>query len=49
MTQEQYRLSLQLLALFEDDQEGQANCCTYGNWLDHLADQCSDHYQESLK
>jgi len=49
MTPEQYRLALQLLALLEDDPEGQANCRTYGNWLEHLIDHCSDTYLESLQ
>ena len=49
MTPEQYRLALQLLALLEDDPEGQANCQLYGNWLDHLADHCSDIHLESLQ
>lgn len=49
MTPEQYKLALQLLALLEDDPEGQANCRVYGDWLTHLTDHCTDTYLESLQ
>lgn len=49
MTPEQYQLALQLIALLEDDPEGQANCKAYGNWLNHLANHCADMHLESLR
>ena len=48
MNKEQTRLALQLVALLEQDLEGQANAKTYGNWLEHLTDQLADEHIEQL-
>tara|TARA_R100000951_G_scaffold107002_2_gene102018 strand:+ start:3640 stop:3789 length:150 start_codon:yes stop_codon:yes gene_type:complete len=46
MTKEQVKAALKLVALFEKDLEGQANCSIYGDWLAHLIDHLSDEVLE---
>lgn len=48
MNKQQTKAALQLLALLEDDLEGQANCAVYGNWLEHLTDHLADEHVEQL-
>ena len=48
MNPAQTAAALQLLAVCENDLEMQANAKTYGNWLEHLADQLSDERIEQL-
>lgn len=49
MNKQQTTAALQLVALFEDDLEGQANCKVYGNWLEHLTDHLADEHVEQLE
>ena len=48
MNKEQTAVALQLVALLENDLEGQANCQVYGNWFEHLTDHLADEHVEQL-
>ena len=46
MTKEQIKQALKLVALLENDLEGQANCKIYGDWFTHLTDHLTDEMTE---
>ena len=49
MTPEQIKLARELLALLEGDEVAQADCATYGDWLEHMSDHLTDIHLEQCR